>query len=115
MEQVPEQRGSNLYYTLPIIAAAVPIAYLLARRAIGGCRCTGRHQLLHKSHLGMQDAIEVALDLVSGTPIEIDLQEHHGRPVWEVEIVPEKSGPVRQVLIDAVEGSVIEVRAETDV
>ena len=113
MEQALEQKRSTMRYALPIIGAAVPVAIMLIRRAAGPSPGRSKEQrLLSQSNVNLQGAINTALKYVSGTPVEVELEEEHGMPVWEVQIVPKKGGPTREVLIDAKNGDVLEMRVE---
>lgn len=113
MEQVSEHKRNTMWYTLPILGAAVPAAVILARHALKGSKKTSwQEDLLHKSHIGIQDAMDTATQFVPGTPVEIELEQLNGTPVWQVEIVPQKGGPLKEVLIDAKNGSLLEMTEE---
>ncbi|MHB0913645.1 MAG: PepSY domain-containing protein [Armatimonadota bacterium] len=101
-------------YALPAIGVAVPIAMLLNRM-----RCCERGEnkdvmLLSESSIDLQTAMHKALKLVPGTPVEVELEEECGIPVWQVDIVPKKGGPTREVVIDARTGDLLEMRAEME-
>ena len=119
MEQAVEQKKNPMRYILPIAGAAVP-AYFLFRRMRGGdgraqeCR---EMELLHESCLDINGAMKVACRHIKGRPVEVELKEEHGIPMWEVEILPKNGGPVREVLLDARTGDLLEMKSDysTDV
>lgn len=53
------------------------------------------------------DAIETAIGEVGGTIDEIELDDHAGTIVWEVDVLPEGNGSTEEVIIDAASGEVI--------
>lgn len=115
MEQVQEHKRNMLKYALPIIGAAVPVATVLIRRAMAGGGMLGttkEEKLLMQSNVDLQHAMHTALKYVPGIPVEVELEEDHGLPVWEVEVVPKGGGPVREVLIDARSGDLLQMNAE---
>lgn len=115
MEQAFERKRSSFWYALPIIGAAIPTAVFLTKRAMGYQKHIGKEAaLLHKSHIGFQDAANAALQYVPGTPIEVELEDKEGSPVWQVDIVPQKGGRVREVLIDAKNGKLLEMKSASE-
>lgn len=114
MEQVQEHKRNMLKYALPIIGAAVPVATMLIRRAMtsGMLGETKEEKLLKQSNVDLQHAMHTALKYVPGIPVEVELEEDHGLPIWEVEVVPKGGGPVREVLIDARSGDLLQMKAE---
>lgn len=114
MERTAEQTRRTMRYALPVIGAAVPAVVMLLRRVTGrrGPRESKDQMLLRESALDLRSAMNTALRYIPGTPVEVELEEEHGMPVWQVEIVPKKGGPTREVLVDAKSGDVLEVRAE---
>jgi len=64
-----------------------------------------------KAKISINEAITTAAEKVSGTVIEVELEQKHDRLIWEVEVVtPEKT--IMEVHIDAETGNVIEVEEE---
>lgn len=114
MAEAMEQRRNKMWYALPIIGLAVPTAVTLIRRLSGGGMPTESKDevLLDESNLDLQSALHKALKYVPGTPVEVELEEEHGIPVWEVQVVPKKGGPTREILIDAKTGDLLEMKAE---
>ncbi|HUV04248.1 MAG TPA: PepSY domain-containing protein [Armatimonadota bacterium] len=113
MTDAMEQRRYMMRYVLPILGA-VWAAIIMRRRARrwAGAEQSKEAMLLRQSNLDLHDAVSRALKYVPGTPVEVELGEEHGMPVWEVEIVPRKGGPNREVLVDAKTGDVLEMKAE---
>ena len=108
MEQATERHPMR--YVWPALGAAVPLALLLMRR---GRRPRSEEELLlGEVSIDLYSAMEKALKLVPGTPVEVELESEHEIPVWEVKVVPDNGGPVREVVIDARDGEVLEMRAE---
>jgi len=114
MEQAAERGRSVMRYAVPVIGAAIPAAVMLARRAFRRPRPgeSKERMLLRRSNLDLQGAMNAALKYVPGTPVEVELEEEHGMPVWEVQVVPRKGGPTREVLVDAKTGDILEMKAE---
>lgn len=121
MEQSAEQKRGFLKYGLPALGIALPIAGILWRRAAyikeesveeEEGDSSRDQELLMASNIDINAAMGKALKLVPGTPIEVELEEEHGIPVWEVEVVPAKGGPTREVMIDARSGDVLEIKAD---
>jgi uncharacterized membrane protein YkoI len=122
MEQEVQQKRGFLKYGLPALGIALPVAGMIWRRAASMREemmeeeeegDSSRDQaLLMASNIDINAAMGKALKLVPGTPIEVELEEEHGIPVWEVEVVPAKGGPTREVLIDARSGDVLEIKAD---
>lgn len=58
--------------------------------------------------VSIEEAITTAREKVSGTVIEVELEQKHDRLIWEIEVVtPEKQ--VKEINIDAQTGVVIDV------
>ena len=112
MEQNVEQKRGAMRFLLPILGAAIPVVMLIRRATGGGKGISKEQMLLNDSNLDIQGAMSEALRFFPGTPVEVELDESHGMPVWQVEIVPKKGGPTREVIIDARTGDVLEMRAE---
>ena len=109
MHHAREWKRSHWLYALPIAGAVM----MLVRRGHKEHReGNAQESLLDETNLGLTQALNVALRYVPGTPIEVELEQEHGMPVWDVEIVPRKGGPTREVLVDARTGDVLEMRAE---
>lgn len=109
------QTRRNWWYALPIVGAAIPIALMLTRR-FGEEPCVPKESkeevLLRESNIDLRKAMDTALKYVAGTPVEVELEESNGMPVWEVQVVPKHGGPTREVLIDAKSGDLLEMKAE---
>ena len=113
MAHTMEQRRSMMRCALPILGAIWAVMRLRRRGKGGpGMQKSKEEMLLGESRLDLQSALNRALKYVPGTPVEVELEEEYGMPVWGVEIVPRKGGPIREVLIDAKTGDVLEMRAE---
>lgn len=113
MADAMEQRRSTMRYALPILGAIWAVMRLRRRSKGGpGTQKSKEEMLLGESRLDLRSALNRALKYVPGTPVEIELEEERGMPVWGVEIVPKKGGPTREVLIDAKTGDVLEMKAE---
>lgn len=114
MVSMSEDTRKALRYALPVIGAVVPITMMI-RRARGCCAArTKEENLLRDTNVDLESALDTALKYVPGTPIEVELEEADGIPVWEVEIVPKKGGSTREVIIDAQTGDLLELKAETE-
>lgn len=111
MEQVMEHKRNTMWYALPIAGAAV---FMLARRFRGREEVTESTDqlLLDESEFDLQSAMSIALRHIPGTPVEVELEDKNGMAVWEVEIVPKKGGPTREVVIDAKTGDILEVKSD---
>lgn len=119
MEQAVEQKKSAMRYILPIAGAAVP-AFFLIRRMRGGDgrpEASREMELLQESCLDINGAMKTARKHIKGRPVEVELKEEHGIPMWEVEVLPKNGGPVRELLLDARTGDLLEMKADynTDV
>ena len=112
MEREMKMARNVMRYVLPILGA-LGASMLLRRVAARQARAESKEQmLLRASRLDIQGAMNAALKHVPGTPVEAELGEEHGMPVWEVQIVPRRGGPTREVLIDAKSGDVLEMKLE---
>jgi hypothetical protein len=114
MPEAERKQGGLPKYIFPIIGAAIPIAGFIARQAMSACRRRNRREarLLKKSNLDYRSAAETGLKYVKGTPIELELTDVGGEPVWEVEILPQNGGQVREVRIDAKTGDILTEKSE---
>ncbi len=118
MEQTSEHKRNYMRYALPILGAAIPVAAMLFRKGSTeeiewvDEETTKSEALLEESSLNLQGAMHKALKFVHGTPVEVELEEYNGMPVWEVEIVPQKGGPTREVLIDARSGDILQITSK---
>ncbi|MHB0999377.1 MAG: PepSY domain-containing protein [Armatimonadota bacterium] len=96
-----------------ILGAAVPVAFMLFKRFAGRGRMQSREQLLlNESSVDLESALNIALKYMPGIPVEVELDEEYGIPVWEVEVVPKAGGITRKVLVDARNGDILEMTAE---
>ncbi len=59
----------------------------------------------------IHDAIKTALEKVSGTVIEAELDRKHGKLIWEVEVVTAEHR-IMEVHIDAETGTFIDIEEE---
>ena len=109
MHRLVERKHSHWLYALPVAGAVMMLARRRHKERHGESK---EEALLDEANLGLTQALNIALRYVPGTPVEVELDQEHGMPVWEVEIVPKKGGPPRKVLIDARTGDVLEMRAE---
>lgn len=117
MELGAERRWNKAWYALPVIGLAIPAVMMLTRR------CERMEEevestdltLLDESNLSLTQALNTALKYVPGTPVEVELEAEHGMPVWQVEIVPKKGGPTRDIRIDARTGDLLEMKAGFEV
>jgi uncharacterized membrane protein YkoI len=61
--------------------------------------------------VSIDEAITTARENVSGTVIEVELDQNHDRLIWEIEVItPEKQ--TKEIHIDAQTGTVIDVNEE---
>jgi uncharacterized membrane protein YkoI len=67
--------------------------------------------LVKEAKVTIDQAIKTAVEKVSGTAVEAELEKKHGKTVWEVEIV-DAEGKVTEVHIDAASGEVIDTEAK---
>ena len=67
--------------------------------------------LVKDAKVTIDQAIKTALDKVSGTAVEAELEKKHGKTVWEVEVLG-ADGKVTEVHIDAADGTVIDTEAK---
>ena len=65
-----------------------------------------RARMAAAASVTMPQAIEIAIRAQPGTVIEVELEEHGGKAVWEVEIVTSDDRLVK-VAVDASSGSVV--------
>lgn len=119
MEQMTQPKGRAMKYILPIAGAAIPAFFLIKRRRMsdGQMMVCRDQELLEESCLDVKGAMNIARKHIRGTPVEVELKEEHGIPAWEVEILPRNGGPVRELLIDARTGDLLEMKSDysTDV
>jgi uncharacterized membrane protein YkoI len=110
-----EQRRNLMRFGIPIVGIAIPALMMLKKRGKAPYEAEKSKDqiLLEESRIDLQGAMRRAVKYMPGTPIEVELEEHNGSPVWEVEIVPPKGGPTREVMIDAKTGEVLEVKSES--
>lgn len=112
MEQPAQQERNAMRYLLPIAGALVSMVLTL-RRMAGRKPVEAKEQkLLKASRLDIHGAMNAALKQVPGTPIEVELTEEHGMPAWQVEVIPRKGGPVREILVDARSGDILRMKSE---
>ena len=111
MAEATESRMKIMRVALPALIAAIPVALMMNKRRQGNGMGT-EGTLLNESNIDLYAAINQAQKHVPGTPVEVELEEEHGIPVWEVEMVPRAGGPNRDVIIDARSGELLEVRAD---
>jgi uncharacterized membrane protein YkoI len=114
MERMAGWKWNKAWYALPVVGAAIPAVVMMNRRRafIEEVKESNDRALIDESNLDLTQALHTALKYVPGTPIEVELEAEHGMPVWEVEIVPKKGGPTREVRIDAKTGDLLEMKAE---
>lgn len=72
---------------------------------------TGKIEMAQRAKVSIDQAIQTALEKVSGKVIEAELEHKHKTLVWEVEIVTSENKVV-EVHIDAESGAVIDVEEE---
>lgn len=114
MAHAGETGSRPMRFAWPIIGVAIPAALALARRGRKQVQSeiSKEQMLIDESRLDLQGALRTALKFIAGTPVEVELQEQSGIPVWEVEVIPRNGGPVREVLIDGRTGDLLEMRCE---
>lgn len=114
MALTTEQRRNLMRYGIPIASLMIPAAMMMKKRArsAGEGPKSKEQMLLESSKIDLQGAMRRALKYLPGSPVEIELEEQHGLPVWEVEIVPTTGGPTREIMIDAKTGSILEMKPE---
>lgn len=114
MALTTEQRRNLMRYGIPIASMMIPAAMMLKKRGRTANESTKSKEqmLLEASKIDLQGAMRRALKYLPGSPIEIELEEQHGVPVWEVEIIPAKGGPTREIMIDAKSGNILEMKSE---
>ncbi|MCQ0004064.1 PepSY domain-containing protein [Actinomadura madurae] len=61
--------------------------------------------------MSLAQAVDTALKAVPGTVEEAELDDEHGRAVWEVGVLPDRGTP-RDVVVDAGDGKVTANRAD---
>ncbi|MEO3829612.1 PepSY domain-containing protein [Actinomadura sp. B10D3] len=59
----------------------------------------------------LAQAVDTALKAVPGTVDEAELDDEHGRAVWEIDVLPDRGTP-RNVVVDAGNGKVVANRAD---
>lgn len=114
MALTTEQRRNLMRYGIPIASIAIPTVMMLKKRErIASESSKSKEQmLLESSRIDLQAAMRRALKYLPGSPVEIELEEQHGVPVWNVEIVPATGGPTREIVIDAKTGDILEMKSE---
>lgn len=112
LERMTESKWSKALYALPAVALVVPTVLMLTRRMGQVIEENSDRSLLEQTNLNLTDALHKAQKYIPGMPIEVELKEEHDLPVWEVEIVPKKGGPTREIRIDACTGDVLEMKTE---
>jgi uncharacterized membrane protein YkoI len=114
MERVSVWKWNKAWLALPVVGAAIPAVVMMNRRRAGveEQKEGVDRALVEETNLDLTQALNAALKYVPGKPIEIELEAEHGVPVWEVEIVPKKGGPTREVRIDGKTGDLLEMKAE---
>ena len=114
MERMAGWNWNKAWYALPVVGAAIPAVVMMNRRraCMQEVKESDDRMLIEESNLDLTQALHTALKYVPGKPIEVELESDQGMPVWEVEIVPKKGGPTREVRIDAKTGDLLEMKVE---
>ena len=97
-------RKRHLYGT----AAAVLVAGFL----LSGSAAFAQQPQIPGVSVTWNQARDAALGAVPGTVLEQEMEFRGGRIAYEVEILPQGGPPVREVLIDASNGSVLSNRVD---
>jgi uncharacterized membrane protein YkoI len=93
-----------------IIFARGLATLLLAGSAIG---CSTQAALRNQSRISEADARRIALARVpNGTIKESELEKEHGALVWSFDITTPGTGDITEVLVDAVNGTIVAVETE---
>jgi uncharacterized membrane protein YkoI len=100
------------------LLTAAALAFVFVMPAWSGEK--GKHEeeshvadLVKDAKITIDQAIKTALEKVSGTPVEAELEKKHGKTVWEVEIVG-ADGNVTEVHIDAGSGQIIDTEKKDE-
>ncbi|HLS06810.1 MAG TPA: PepSY domain-containing protein [Bacillota bacterium] len=71
----------------------------------------GQQMPLERQQLLMEDAIQIARQNVPGLVVEAELEQEHGRQIFEIDIVT-SDGVRYEVEVDANSGEVIEISVD---
>src|SRR2546428_12731465 len=94
-------------------AGIIAIALVAGLSAAGSAMAAENAALLKEAKISEVKAREIALKQAPGTVKSSELEKEKGTLVWSFDIANEKGGGITEVLVSAIDGHVVETKAET--
>ena len=94
-------------------AGIMAIALAAGLSAAGSARAADNAALLKEAKISEAKAREIALKQAPGTVKSSELEKEKGTLVWSFDITNAKGGGITEVLVSALDGHIVETKAET--
>ena len=93
--------------------AGIVATVLVAGLSVSGWAMADNAALLKEAKISEAKAREMALKQAPGTVKSSELEKEKGTLVWSFDIANAKGGGITEVLVSAIDGHVVESKAET--
>ena len=94
-------------------AGIMAIALVAGLSAAGSAMAADNAALLKDAKISEAKAREIALKQAPGTVKSSELEKEKGTLVWSFDITNAKGGGITEVLVSAIDGHIVETKAET--
>ncbi|HEU0105818.1 MAG TPA: PepSY domain-containing protein [Vicinamibacteria bacterium] len=94
-------------------AGIIAIALVAGLSAAGSAMAAENAALLKEAKISEAKAREIALKQAPGTVKSSELEKEKGTLVWSFDITNAKGAGITEVLVSAIDGHVVETKAET--
>ena len=94
-------------------AGIMAIALVAGLSAAGSAMAADNAALLKEAKISEAKAREIALKQAPGTVKSSELEKEKGTLVWSFDITNAKGGGITEVLVSAIDGHIVETKAET--
>ena len=94
-------------------AGIMAIALAAGLSAAGSAMAADNAALLKDAKISEAKAREIALKQAPGTVKSSELEKEKGTLVWSFDITNAKGGGITEVLVSAIDGHIVETKAET--
>ena len=94
-------------------AGIMAIVLVAGLSAAGSAMAADNAALLKEAKISEAKAREIALKQAPGTVKSSELEKEKGTLVWSFDITNAKGGGITEVLVSAIDGHIVETKAET--